>query len=313
MKKQPLVCIVITDWNNGKTIFECLRTLIDKTSYKNYKVIIVDNASTDGSPEKIEEEFRKSGKVIVVRAGDNLGFTKGTNYGWTYSFKNLNPDYICDMNADLFTVQPEWLKLMVEELEKDEKRGICGNKLVFPDGRLQLLYSDRHPEEYKEKDKGQYDFVKEVTSLGGANMLIKASMIKKIGALDESFFYGPDDVDYCLRARKKGFKVVYTGLSKSTHIGSFTYLSNKDFLYKHQSYGMIVFAFRHGTFIDGIKMILNQFVRVFITRKDPFQKRKLKNIYFHTSFPRRFMSFLSSSFKAVRNYNVVKNDYFKLK
>jgi GT2 family glycosyltransferase len=201
---------------------------------------------------------------------------------------------------------------MVDELEKDEKRGICGNKLVFPDGRLQLLYTDRKPKDFNEKDHGQYDFAREVTAVGGANMLIKAKMIREIGAIDENFFYGPDDIDYCLRAGKKGWKVVYTGLSKTIHLGSFTYNSNKEFLYRPQSYGMMTFSLRHEGTISGAKMIFNQFVRAFMTRKDPFKALTLDNIQFYSSFPKRLTSFFISLFGVLRNYRTVKNDYFKM-
>jgi len=310
-KKQPLVCIVILNWNGGETTLNCLKSL-RKTSYKNYKVIILDNGSSDKSPDKIAKKFKE---IDLVRLDENIGYTAGINYSWNYCLKKYDPKYVVNMNNDIITVQKDWLDLMVKELEKDKLRGICGNKLVFPDGRLQLLYLDRKPEDYLEKDKGQYDFVKEVSAVGGANLLIKVDVIKKVGGTDENYFYGPDDIDYCLRARKAGFKIVYNGLSKSEHIGSFSYLSSsKDFIYKHQSYGQMVFWFRHHGFLNGIKMSLRQLSRAFFTRKDPFKKISTKNIYFHRSFLKRIGMFIISFILAIKNYRrVMVGDYPELK
>jgi GT2 family glycosyltransferase len=310
-KKAPLVCIVILNWNGGEITLDCLKTL-RKTKYPYYKTIVVDNGSTDGSDKIIVEKFKE---VELIQSGKNLGYTGGMNFGWNYCLKKYNPDYICNMNNDIKTVQPNWLDLMVEELGKKSRRGICGNKLVFPDGRLQQLYWDRHPKEYNEQDRGQYDYIKEVTAVGGANMLIKREVIKKIGGNDENYFYGPDDIDYNLRAKKAGFISVYCGKSKSVHIGSFSYNSSKkDFIYKHQSYGQMIFSFRHETTIKKLNMILTQFARVFVTRKNPFLKKDLSNLYLHKSVLKRGIYFFNSLFSAAINYNKVKiGDYPILK
>lgn len=304
--KVPLVCIVIVSWNGGEKVWKCIGSLIEKTSYKNYKIILVDNGSTDGSIERIEKKFKK---VIILRIGKNLGFTGGTIFGWNYCFKNYHPNYICDMNNDIITVQTNWLDLMVNVLEKNKKAGICGNKLLSPDNTLQLLYLGR-PLKEKELDKGQYDFIKEVQAVGGANMLIKRKMIDKLGALDENFFYGPDDIDYCFRARRAGFKIIYNGFSKSVHLGSFSYFSvSRDFIYKPQSYGQMLFSFRHDGLIDGLKMSGRQLLRAFMTRKNPYSKIDYYNIYFHRNFVKRLGVFFFSFLSALNNYKNIKSSF----
>ena len=308
MKKQPLVCVIIINWNGGKTTINCLKTL-QMTKYNNYKVVVLDNGSTDGSELEIRKKFPN---VEMLKSKDNLGYTGGMNYLWSHCLKKYNPKYFCNMNNDIVTVQKNWLALMIKELEKSKENGICGNKLVFPDNRLQLLYVDRKPEHFEEKDTGKYDFVREVTAVGGANMLVKTEVIRKIGGVDENFFYGPDDIDYCLRARKAGFKIIYNGLSKSVHVGSFSYLSSKkDFIYEHQSYGQMVFTFRHGTIKEKLFMPINQLIRTIVTRKDPFRKKSINNLYFHSSFLKRFIYFTKSLHEASRNYKKINNTHFK--
>lgn len=310
MKKQPQVCIVIVNWNGGEKLWQCISSLVKITKYKNYKTIIVDNGSTDGSPEKIEKNFKD---IAVIKTGKNLGFTQGTNLGWTYAFKNFNPDYICDMNNDIITVQKDWLDVMVNALESNENYGICGNKLLSPDQTLQLLYLGR-PIIDKEPDNGQYDFTKEVPAVGGANMLIKRSVIKHLGSLDENFFYGPDDIDFCLRAAKANFKIIYTGFSKSIHLGSYSYVTaSKDFIFPHQTYGMMLFAFRWDSIGKKALMVLNQFVRCFFTRRDINYGRSITNIHFHKTFMFRLKHFFPALYNALRNYKSVKNTQFQKK
>jgi len=309
-KNQPLVCIVIVNWNGGEKIKNCLKSL-RKTKYPNYKVIVLDNGSSDDSIKTIKQ-FKE---VLLLKGKENRGFTGGSNLLYQFAIKKFDPDYICNMNNDIVTVQSDWLNLMVKELEKEEKRGICGNKLLFPDGRVQQLFWERQPKEYSEKDRGQYNFVKEVSAVGGANVLIKRSVLEAIGGTDENYFYGPDDIDYCFRAREKGFIIIYTGLSKSVHIGSFSYKSSsKDFIYKRQSYGMMLFSFRHERFLKAMKMVFNQFVRIFLTRKDPFKGKSISNTYFHKTVFTRTFYFFSSLFSAIQNYpNIKIGDYSSFK
>lgn len=296
---KPLVCIAILNYNGLEVTKNCLKSL-KITSYPNYKIILLDNGSTDNS----YKELKKINGIKLIKSEKNLGYTKGMNYLWSIILKKYNPDYICNMNNDIITIQPKWLDLMVESLEKNKKNGICGNKLLFPDGRLQLLYTDRNPKEFTEMDKGQYDFEKKVSAVGGANMLIKKEVINSFGGLDENFFFGPDDIDYCLRTNKK-YNIIYNGHSKSIHLGSFSYNSSKkDFIYKHQAYGMIIFSLRHHK--NKLKMIFNQFIRIFFTRKDPYKKIKINNIYFHKNILLRMKYFILATIKGLQNYNKIK-------
>ena len=305
--KKPLVCIVIVNWNGRENITNCLKSL-KKTNYENYKIIVLDNGSTDDSIKRIE----KFKEVFLLKDNKNNGFASGSNILYSYVLNTFNPDYICNMNNDIITVQPNWLSLMVNSLEKRKNYGICANKLISPNDKLQLLYLDRDSKEYEEKKKEQYDFVKEVSAVGGANVLIKREVFNKIGGTDENYFYGPDDLDYCYRAREKGFKIIYNSLSKSAHIGSFSYLSiSKDFIYSHQSMGYMLFNFRWGSKKEKLKMIINQFVRIFLTRKDPYSKITSRNICFHKSFPRRIILFLNALSLALYNYKKIDNSNFK--
>ncbi len=303
--KKPLVAIVIVNWNGGQTIINCIKSLA-MTDYPNYKVILVDNGSSDGSLEKI---IKINPEMEVIKLDKNYGYTIATNVGWRFGLKKLKADYICAMDSDIVTVQRNWLSLEINELEKSNERGIGCGKLTFPDGRVQLLYFEREHSQYLEKDVGQYDFVRETKAVGGACIIIKKEVIQKIGYYDEHFFYGPNDIDYCFRANKAGFKVIYNGYAKSIHVGSFSGRSGaKDFIYGHQSYGQIVFWFRHGKWFNKINTVKEQFIRAFITRVDPYKAKSLHNTLFHVTFYKRVGSFFKSWWKAARDYKKIFNE-----
>lgn len=295
------VCIVCINYNALETTKKCISSLKKVTKYDDYNITILDNGSIDNS----YQELKKIKNIDLIRSNTNLGYTKGINLLWEYCIKKYNPDYICNMNNDIITIQSDWLSLMIDTLDNNKHAMICGNKLIFPDGRLQMLFLERKIQNFDLKDKGQFNFIRETKAVGGANMLIKTQLIKEIGGLDENYFFGPDDIDYCMRAVKLGYKVIYNGFSKSIHIGSFSYKSaKKDFIYRHQSYGLILFSLRYDK--NKIKMIFKELVRVFLTRKDPYAKKELKNIYFHKTFFIRFIYWIQSVYLAIKNYKNIK-------
>jgi len=302
--KKPLVCIGIVNFNGEKMTSECLKTL-RKTKYPNYKVIVIDNGSSDDSYSKLKKKFPK---VDVIKSENNLGYTGGINLVWEHCLEKYDPDYICNINNDIITIQPEWLNLLVNELEKDRFRGMAGNLQLLPNkAMLKKLFGDNHPADFSKKNEGLSREVKEVPLLCGAVLLIKRSVIDKIGGNDENYFFGPDDMDYALRTKKAGFKLVYCGNSKSIHLTSFSSsASKKDFIYKHQSYGQMLFQFRHGTKKEIISMIAQQFIRVFFAKRISFEEISIKNIYFHKTFPKRFIYFFQALINSIKNYKEIK-------
>lgn len=304
-KKFPLVAIVVVNWNGGQKIIDCLTTL-KKTKYPNYKVILVDNNSTNDSIIKL---IKIQPHMSVLKLDDNYGYTIGTNVGWKYGLNKLGADYICAMDSDIVTVDPLWLDKVINELEKKNKRGIACAKLVFPDNRVQMLFYERYRPNYQEQDRGQYDFIREVKAVGGACIVIKKKVIKTIGYYDENFFYGPNDLDYCFRAQKKGFKVVYVGIAKVVHIGSASYLaSDRTKIYLPQSMGNMLFYLRHFSRIQSFKMMIRQAIRICITKKDPYNSLTWHNIFFHIDMLKRAKIYMHAIYEAIINYRHVKND-----
>jgi GT2 family glycosyltransferase len=204
--KSPKVAIVICTYNQKKLLEESLESVRKKTDYDNYKVFFVD----DSGKGEIGEEIRKKYKWVNVTINkENKGFSGANNVGIKKAIKEYDPDYFLLLNDDIEIIEKTWLRRIVEVGEKDKKIGVLGCKILYPDMSLQNIggYMKKWKIELELKDNIKDIF--EVDLVMGAFMVIKKEVIKKIGLLDEIFSpYLLEDTDYCLRAKKKGWKIV---------------------------------------------------------------------------------------------------------
>ena len=223
-KESPLVCIIIANWNGEKVLYDCLKSLKEKTDYPNYKIVVVDDSSTDGSVDVVRRNFPD---VDLIENEKNLGYVKTNNIGMKYVLEKYDPEYVLLLNNDVLIIQPDWLSEMIRA-SLPEKVGVVGVKLLFPDGRVQHVGYSYEPSfyfgiDFKRKKRMSRDGVYEVDVITGACMLIKKEVIKRIKLLDETLApHLSEDHDYCLRAIKNGFTVMYNGKSNLIHYGSFS-------------------------------------------------------------------------------------------
>jgi len=221
----PKISIIILNWNNYKNSKECLRSLFKIETYPNKEVIVVDNGSIDNSTQRLQKEFPQ---CIFIYNKKNLGFATGNNQGIKYALENQT-DYIFLLNNDTIFVEPI-LKKMIKFAENDKKIGIIGPKLISKNGDIQE--SARRQITFLNfiidligfhKILIKYNFkknkIQNVGYVSGAAFLIKVLLIKKIGLLDERFFFYAEDRDWCQRAKKINFKTIYFPNAKTIHIG----------------------------------------------------------------------------------------------
>lgn len=206
MKK---VSVVVLSYNGKSYLEECLRSVLAQ-SHPAYQLIVVDNASSDGSPELVRERFPQ---VELIRNRRNLGYAGGINVG----LREAQGELIALLNQDT-VVQESWLAELARAFEMDPKIGIAGCKILFADGRtIQhaggiITYPQALPDHYGygQFDEGQYDQMKEVDYVTGAALGIRRSVLEDVGYFDEAFFPAYyEDADFCFRAREAGYKVVY--------------------------------------------------------------------------------------------------------
>jgi len=210
--------IVIASYNANRFLGECLSSVYDsKKVFGDLEVVLVDNASTDGTREFVKQNFSQ---VRYIRSEKNLGFAKGNNTGIVAA----KGDYIVLLNSDT-VVTSTWLSELVRVAENDRKAGIVGPKTLRFDRRT--LDTTGHIFHHKigeaanrgtgEIDHGQYDDDTDVMGVQFSCALIKREVLDSIGLLDNRMFLYLEDVDYCIRARLVGWKVVYCPSSVIYH------------------------------------------------------------------------------------------------
>jgi GT2 family glycosyltransferase len=205
---KPLVSIVIPSFNGRRHLEVCLSS-IQNLDYSHIEVIVVDNASTDGSVEFVETKFPEV-KILVNAA--NLGFAEGCNVG----MRNAKGQYVALLNNDV-EVDPNWLKELVSVAQSDPRIAICASKIIMFQNRKIFnsaggefdVYGSGHDRGLYEFDHGQYSCVEEVFFACGGAMLVQREILREIGLFDSRYFMYGEDVDLCWRAWLCGYKVVY--------------------------------------------------------------------------------------------------------
>jgi len=220
----PKVSIIILNWNGLEDTVECLDSL-EKITYPNYDIIVVDNGSKGNDAEILREKFKDY--IHIIENDKNYGFAEGCNIGMRYALKDSAPDYILLLNNDT-TVAPDFLAEMVKIAESDPLIGIAGPKIYFyhEPNKLQSVGIQIDLSNWQsfsvglnKIDVGQFDNITEVDWVYGCALLIKRTTIKDIGLLDPAYFAYVEEVDWCVRCKKSGYKVVFIPKAKIWHKG----------------------------------------------------------------------------------------------
>lgn len=216
----PRIAIIVVNWNRRQDTLECLESLT-KLTYPNYRVILVDNGSTDGSVPAVRDRF--SG-VQIIEAGANLRFAGGNNLGLKDVLQQEDKGCLL-LNNDT-TVEPDLLDHVVEAAQSDERIGLVGPKILYhhrPDviwfagGVLKPTWGYARHYGLRQLDDGRFDVRREVTFLTGCCLLIKREVLLKVGLLDGGFYLYSEDADYCLRSMKADYKLVYEPKARVYH------------------------------------------------------------------------------------------------
>lgn len=220
MIKSPLVYIIILVYNGKKWIDNCLDSVL-KTDYPNYKILIVDNASKDGSTEYIADKFPH---VELIRNNKNYGFAEGNNIGMRYAL-NREADYVILLNQDT-KVESGWIKGLVTVAEIDKKIGILSPMQYDYEGKD----LDRNFRELLKNNFPDHEFI-ETDRVIGAAMLYRVLIAKEVGLFDPIYFCYHEESDLCRRVKYFGYKV---GVVKAGRIYHWHSLIQKNGLSKKE-------------------------------------------------------------------------------
>jgi GT2 family glycosyltransferase len=226
-----LISVIIVSWNARDYLRNCLISIRKTCESCVLEVIVVDNASNDGSPEMVKEEFPE---VNLIHAGENLGFARANNL----AMKSSNGAYFALVNSDVI-IHPGCLETLVSFLEQHKNVGVVGPRVVGGDGNLQrtcrhlptvwnmvcrVLAVDRvFPScqllsgfEMPHRDHDKYT---EAEMLSGCFLVARKMAVDEVGGLDEQFFFYGEDIDWCKRFRDAGWKLMLVPEATATHFG----------------------------------------------------------------------------------------------
>ena len=255
--------VLIVSYNAKTHLKNCLQSLYQKTLHRPFEVIVVDNASTDGSLSLVKRDFPE---VVAIGSPDNLGFAGGNNLG----MREAKGDYLLLLNNDAFIKQGA-VDTMLRIMKETPDVGVLGPLLRNEDDSVQISYGDminfraeasqkllskfyengnrffRGYIEKRSQKKAYPDWV------SGACMMLKAELLDKVGYFDDHFFMYTEEVDYCQRVRRAGYRVLYTPEAEVVHLrgksteanrekASFEYRRSQLYFYKkHYGRGKVRF------------------------------------------------------------------------
>ena len=232
--KEPLVYIILVNYNSLNLTRECIISL-ENITYKNYKILIVDNSPSKKFDEEMKSNFSS---VIILRSITNAGFTGGNNIGINYALEN-EAEYIVLLNNDT-TVEKNFLEPLIETFD-DDSVGLVTGKIMYTSDRNKIWYGGGRINWFRGSaitlgngkiDNGEYDNKSEVSFASGCLFCLKRSTIEKVGLLNEDYFAYLEDADFCFRLNKMGFIIIYEPRSKIFHhINATTKKSNFPSLY----------------------------------------------------------------------------------
>lgn len=204
-----LLSVVIPNWNGLRFLETCLQALSRQT-YPSIEVIIVDNASTDGSQAFIRQRFAQ---VSLLALSENRGFTGACNAG----MEAARGEFICLLNNDT-EVDAGWAAAVIDAFSRHPEIGSIASKMLLFDKRDHIHTAgdfftvDGRPGNRGvwELDAGQYDHEEYVFSACGGSSVYRRTMLREIGLLDNDFFFSLEDVDLGWRAQLAGWRCLYT-------------------------------------------------------------------------------------------------------
>jgi len=214
-KQYPLVSIIVVNFNGKNLLEKCFRSLeLLKYPKQRFEILMVDNASTDGSVAFVRKNF----KQIKTLKRTNNNYCAANNLG----IKHAKGEFVVMLNNDV-EVDCNWLKELVKVIGRNKKIAAVGSKILLPDGKIQSVGHTEFPYHYWgdqglfEDDIGQYDKIKEVESISNCSALYRKSIFKEVGLFDEDFIMYVEDVDMAFRIKKKGSKIYYAPASLVYH------------------------------------------------------------------------------------------------
>lgn len=253
--------IVIVNWNTRHLLLECLQTVeseIRLTQHYRIETLVVDNASTDGSPQMVQDQCPW---VQLLKNETNVGFASANNQVIPF----CRGRYVLLLNSDT-ALKPGALEALIRFMDEHPTAGAAGSRLLNTDGTLQLSCHPAptllrelwrlfhldviHPYAVYPMAGWSINRAREVDIVQGASLIVRREVIDQVGMLDTSYFMYSEEVDLCHRIRKAGWKIYWAPTSVVIHYGGqstkqvaaemFLHLYRGKYLYFRKNYGQTI-------------------------------------------------------------------------
>ena len=252
--QRPLVSVILLNYNGQRFLVPCLESVL-ADSYWPKEILLVDNASSDGS---MNLAWAYQDRITIVQNPRNYGFPKGCNQG----IQVARGDVIVLLNVDTVVCEG-WLEKLIEPLRRDASLAMTGSKLLFPaSNRIQFAGGVMEPNGlthhvgYGLPDGEAFNQLKEVDYLTGASLAIRRDVLDRLGGLDEGFPLYFEDLDLSYRVRQAGYKILYQPESVVYHFETFgTKKHSARYYYKYHR-GRMRFVLKH----FGLRYFLKTFI-----------------------------------------------------
>ena len=290
------IYIILVNWNKPLITLECVQS-IKKSYFTNYKIVVVENGSTDNSVELLTN----NNDFHLIISSKNLGYTGGNNIAIKYCLEQ-KPNYIFLLNNDTLLL-PDAIEILLNSAKKDNRIGIIQPKIFFypetdklwcgPTNFNKILITSRMVG-YGKFDNEKYNKTQQLPFSVGCATFIKTDVFNAIGLLDDDFFAVCEDVDFGIRAIKANYKIIYEPNSIVYHLESISSggINNSYYVFL-QTRGQILLINKHAS--NKLHLIL------------------AISIYFLRAHYRAFKLFISGNYKSTNSIIIAFRNYFTFK
>ncbi len=210
------ICVILVNYNGKKYNEACIESVLKSTCKESLCIAVVDNASTDGSLERLKEVYADKASIHYINMDDNYGFSRANNEGIKWALSQ-NYKYVMLLNNDT-EIEPWTIEKMISLQRATDD--VVVPKILYADkrdtiwcagGELSSVIMKPKHRGTGEKDKGQYDRNERCTFANGCCILLTDQMICELGLLNEKFFLYYEDTEYSMRAKERGIGISYCG------------------------------------------------------------------------------------------------------
>lgn len=234
IKNKQKVAIIIPFRDKIELLERCVESVLEKTTYPNYELILVDNESRESTTLDFLDKVKERQNIKILKYTKPFNFAALNNW----AVKQTDAPWILFLNNDVSVIRKGWLSAMVEHIQRPEV-GAVGAKLLYPNGRIQHAGVVLGVGKFKDKPYGvaghshkyfsgrsngyfeQINVIRDYSAVTAACMMTKRDLFLKVGGFDEkNFTVAWNDIDYCLKLREKGYRIVYTPYAQLYHYES---------------------------------------------------------------------------------------------